>query len=103
MAVVLFLIQLFAGCVEGGAVGYYYVVAAVGGGVEYGFVFAEEEGRNAGGETAEGGRGGDVGAVDEGGGSGAGGDGGGLWERAEGREAVVGGGGGDVVPGAGVC
>lgn len=56
MAIVEFLPAFFASCVEGRAVGHYYVVTAVCGRIENGFVFSHQEDRDAGGESAEGGR-----------------------------------------------
>lgn len=57
MSIIKFLPTLLACGMEIRAVGYDYVVAAVGRGIPDGFVFAHEENGDAGGEAAEGGRG----------------------------------------------
>lgn len=93
MTIVLLLVHLLARGVQMRAVGYDDVVAAVGRGVPDRLVLSHEEGRDAGGEAAEG-RWGDLGCD--------GGGGGGCWAGTEGGEGDVGGAGGDVVPGAGV-
>jgi len=56
MSVVSLLPALFSGCVQGGAVGYDDVIAAVRGGVPDWFVFPHEQDCYSGGEAAERGR-----------------------------------------------